>query len=126
MELDELVNLFGETKSEADKYKKEAETYNSDIKKIMSETELSEFSTEKYKVKLSTIESKSFDEPKLLDKLKELGITECIRTVEVVDMTNLENAIYNGKLDASKLKDCQIVTTQQRLTISKVKEKKNG
>lgn len=124
MDLERLIDGFGEMKEKSDELKKEVDGYNKQIKSIMGEVSLDEYKTSKYKVKLSNIESRSFDEERLLAKLKELGATDCIKTVEIVDMTNLENAIYNKKVDASKLADCQIITKQQRLTITKVKEKK--
>lgn len=124
MDLNNLIDCFGEVKGRSDLLKKEVDGYNKEIKSVMSEVDLSEYKTDKYKVKLTTVESRSFDEEKLLVRLKELGADECIKTIEVVDMANLENAIYNKKVDASKLADCQIVNTQQRLTLTKVKEKK--
>lgn len=125
MELKKLIDAYGETKTESDKLKKEVESYNSSIKSLMNDENLSYFNSDKYYVKLATIEQRVFDEQKLLDKLKEMGATNCIKTIEVVDMNELENAIYNKQVDASKLSDCQVVKSQQRLTLGKVKEKKD-
>lgn len=126
MDLTELINVFGETKTTADALKKECDEYSKDIKDRMSKNMSYEVSTDKFTAKLSNIETKSFDEPKLLMKLKSMGdiAKSVIRTVEVVDMTALENAIYNREIDASALTDCQIVKTQQRLTVTKIKNKK--
>lgn len=126
MDLNMLIDLFGETKEQSDALKKEVDTYSKDIKERMSKDNVGEVFADKYKAKLSVIESKSFDEAKLLMKLKNMGdiAKSVIRTVEVVDMTALENAIYNKEIDASALTDCQVVKTQQRLTVTKVKGKK--
>lgn len=125
MDLTELINVFGETKTTADVLKKECDEYSKDIKDRMSKNLSYEVSTDKFTAKLSNIETKSFDEPKLLVKLKSMGdiAKSVIRTVEVVDMTALENAIYNREIDASALTDCQVVKTQQRLTVTKIKKK---
>ncbi len=126
MDLNMLIDLFGETKEKSDALKKEADSYSKDIKERMSKDDVGEIFTDKYKAKLSVTESKSFDEAKLLMKLKSMGdiAKSVIRTVEVVDMTALENAIYNKDIDASALTDCQVVKTQQRLTVTEIKKKK--
>lgn len=125
MDLNMLIDLFGETKEQSDALKKECDTYSKDIKERMSKDDVGEVFTDKYKAKLSVIESKSFDEAKLLMKLKSMGdiAKSVIRTVEVVDMTALENAIYNKEIDASALTECQVVKTQQRLTVTEIKKK---
>lgn len=126
MDLNLLIDLFGETKEQSDALKKEVDSYSKDIKERMSKDNVGEVFADKYKAKLSVIESKSFDEAKLLMKLKSMGdiAKSVIRTVEVVDMTALENAIYNKEIDASALTDCQVVKTQQRLTVTEIKKKK--
>lgn len=126
MDLNMLIDLFGETKEQSDALKKEVDAYSKDIKERMSKDDVGEIFTDKYKAKLSVIESKSFDEAKLLMKLKSMGdiAKSVIRTVEVVDMTALENAIYNKEIDASALTECQVVKTQQRLTVTEIKKKK--
>ncbi len=126
MDLDLLIDLFAETKEQSDALKKECDTYSKDIKERMSKNMSYEVSTGKFTAKLSNIETKSFDEAKLLMKLKDMGdiAKSVIRTVEVVDMNALENAIYNKEIDASALTDCQVVKTQQRLTVTEIKKKK--
>ncbi len=121
MELTELIDEFGEQKAELDSIKKLVDANNKVIKSRLTELQLSKASSSKYTVTLSTVTSESFDEPKLVEKLKALGNTDCIKTVEVPDMNAIENAIYNGKLNASELADCKVTNTTQRLTIKKNK-----
>ena len=58
---------------------------------------------------------------KLIAKLKELGVVSPIKTVEVVDMDELENVIYNGWLDASELTNCKQVKEIPTLKVTKKK-----
>ena len=121
MTLLELIDCYGSRKAELDNMKKVCESYNKDIKDSMNELKVSEAKGSEYTVKLSTVTSESFDDAKLIAKLKALGNTECIKTVEVADMNAIENAIYNGKLNASELADCKVTNTTQRLIIKKNK-----
>lgn len=117
-----IIEQFGNVKTQADALTKEANGYKDTIKSYMAEKEVDELSTENFRVKYSVATSRDFNQEKLLAKLKELGATDCIKTVEVVDMNNLENAIYNKKIDASLLADCEVVTETPKLNLYKVKK----
>ena len=126
MQINELIDTFAEVKSKSDDLKKECDGYSKQIKEVMTEQNLVEYYTEKYKAVVSTIETKSFDDAKLLEKIKSWGeiSNKLIRTVEVVDMTALEDAIYNGLVVTSDLAECQVVKKQQRLVVTKIKKEK--
>ena len=121
MNLTELIDCYGNRKAELDGIKKVVDGYNKDIKEAMSEMNISKASSDNYTATLSNVTSESFDEPKLIAKLKALGNTDCIKLVETVDMNAIENAIYTGKLKAAELADCKVVNSTQRLTIKKNK-----
>ena len=121
-QLTQLVNDFGEAKTNADAYKKQAEGFNKQLKEYFANSEVSELASDEYRVKYSVATTKGFDEEKLLLKLKQLGATDCIKTVEVVDMNNLENAIYNKRIDAAVLADCEKVTHTEKINLYKVKK----
>lgn len=130
-ELKELVERYCTMKAEMDKYKKQVDADNEEIKSIMSKINLKEYETSGFIAKYSVSVSENFDEEKLIQVLTsqlyegksayDLGI---IKHKEYVDMEALENAIYNGKLNAAMLSDCKTRKETARLTISKVKEKK--
>lgn len=124
-DLGELVERYYNLKSEMDSYKKQVDTDNLEIKKIMSSANLNDFGVNDLVAHYKVITTENFDEVKLLKLLKQLGITRCIKTKEYVDMDVLEDCIYNGELDAVELQDCKIVKTQERLIVSKKKEAKN-
>lgn len=105
--LKELMSKFYQTKSIADAYKKDCDKMNKEIKSEMTNQDLTEVELEDVGVtcQLQTQKRKSFDEPKLINYLKNLDrqIPGAIKTVEVVDEDALENAIYNGLIDANAL-----------------------
>lgn len=129
--LSTLVERYGRLKNEMDGYKKQVESDNKDIKNIMANVGINECVSGGYVAKYSVVVSENFDEDKLMSKLRtmnfdgkmadEIGLIEY---VPKVNMEALENAIYNGKLNAADLSDCRIKKETPRLTISKVKEKK--
>ena len=121
MELSELIEVFGNEKANLDEVKKTVDGYNKSIKEQMTESKLPKASSEHYTVTLTEVKSEGFDEVKLLNKLKNLGNNECIKTIEVVDMNALENAIYNNKLNPADIADCKTSNVTQRLTIKKNK-----
>lgn len=127
--LNELVARYGKTNAELKVLKASADADNKEIKDIMSSTGLHEHVSGGYKAKYSVSKSESFDEEKLVKKLKEYNFdgksaheAGLIDYVPVVNMETLENFIYDGKINAAQLSDCKVVKETARLTISKVKE----
>ena len=121
--LKELVRFFYEDKQQLDNYKKSTDEYNKNIKELMNELELIEFESDDLVAKIGTQNKESFNEDKLIDKLKSLNIEGIIKTKEYVDMDALENAIYNELLDASELTPCKEVKVVTTLKVTKKKVK---
>lgn len=124
MDISKLVESFGEVKTQSDELKKQADGYNKELKEYLKNCKETEAVSEHYRVKYSVAVTRGFDEEKLLAKLKELGATDCIKTIEVVDMNNLENALYNKCIDAAALADCETVKEVEKLNLYKNKEAK--
>lgn len=124
-ELKELVRLFYEDKQQLDSYKKSTEEYNEKIKESMYTLNIDEFSDDDTGLiaKIGIQNRESFNENKLIEKLKSLNIEGVIKTKEYVDMDALENAIYNELLDASELLPCKEVKVVKTLKVSKKKGK---
>lgn len=120
-ELGDLVEKYYKDKQILDEYKKSVETENQKIKEIMQHFNMSEFKKNQYQAKITIQKREKFIDDKLISKLKELNITTPIKTIEIVDMDELENVIYNGQLNASELTNCK--TTSEVVTL-KVKELK--
>lgn len=120
--LESLIPLFAENKELADKYKKIADEANSQIKELMKESGLDEYQVGDVIVSYSISKRQSFDEDKLIQKLKPLKIRGMIKKKEYVDMDILETAIYTEKLDAAELTDCQITKEIESLRMKKAKK----
>lgn len=125
-ELKNLIEAFGEKNEVVKSLKKETDVLNTQIKDIMAKSANAIVDTEHFTAKYSVITTESFDEEKLINRLKELGNTSVIKTIEVVDMEALENAIYNGQIVGSNLADCKVSKSTQKLVVSVRKEKKSG
>lgn len=116
-------------KREADKYKKQADSLNMNIKHAM-ET----LNTEKVelddgtKVVYGITVRESLDEEKLLVQLKYFAPdTQCIKTKEYIDMDILENELYHEKLPPEALTAmdaCRNIKEVPTLTIKKAKKGK--
>ena len=123
--LNDLIQAFYEDKKHLDGYKKATDKYNKEIKKLMQEQDITEFETENGLVaKINIQKRESFNDEKLLAKLKELNGFTAIKTIEVVDMEELENLIYNGNIDASQLTNCKETKEVITLKVNKKKEEK--
>jgi len=119
-QLDGLINSYKQNKESLDSYKAQTDELNAEIKKIMQDNNLKKYTTLRgITANLSIQKRESFIDSKLIAKLKALGVTSPIKTVEVVDMDELENVIYNHELDAAELTDCKEV---KEILVLKVKE----
>ena len=120
--LNEMIKNFYEDKQNADHFKKIAEDFNATIKSLLTELNKNEFETDNGLVAKMTIQKReNFNDEKLIEKLKSLGVVAPIKTIEVVDMDELENVIYNGQLDASKISECKETKEVITLKVSKKK-----
>ena len=108
VELNKLISDFYDNKSIYDKYKKVVDEQNAQIK-----DELLKFDDPQYvtkdglQAKVSIANKEEFIEDALMNKIKELGMQDIIKTKEYVDMDALEDAIYNGRINAKDLTDCK-------------------
>ena len=106
-QLQELIPIYHANKLELDSYKKLTDKDNKKIKELMLGNDINEVIAGDVKATLSISCKYDFIEDKLLDTLKQLGITDVIETKEIVNMDALESAIYNGRLSAAVLDTCR-------------------
>jgi len=121
--LSDLLPVYEANKSEMDSYKKLIDRDNKEIKSIMLGAEMGEFVVDDIKASCSVSVREDFVEEALIAKLKEMKIRGVVKKKEYVDMDALENAIYNGKVDAASLADCQTKKEVVTLRVSKLKRK---
>jgi hypothetical protein len=122
--LQELIPHYQLNKHAMDSYKKVVDKDNKEIKMIMLESQLPEFIVGDIKATCSVSEREDFIEEALIEKLKDMKVKGVIKKKEYVDMDALENAIYNGELNAAELTSCQTKKEVVTLRITKIKEKK--
>lgn len=133
-ELNILVERYGNLKKEMDSYKPQINEDNKAIKEIMSKEGIKEFTAGGFTAKYSVAVSEGFDEEKLLAKLEKMTYTSengckvavgsglgVIKMKPTIDMEALENAIYNGHINAADLADCKVRTETPKLTIKEAK-----
>lgn len=121
--LSDLLPVYEANKSEMDSYKKLVDRDNKEIKSIMLGAEMGEFVVDDIKASCSVSVREDFVEEALIAKLKEMKIRGVVKKKEYVDMDALENAIYNGKVDAASLADCQTKKEVVTLRVTKLKRK---
>ena len=120
--LNAIIQAFYEDKIQLDHFKKSSEDKNKEIKDIMRELNIQNFETDNGLTAKITIQNRDkLDEEKTIAKLKELGLTSAIKTKEYLDMDELENLIYNQKLNPAELSDYQI---KKEVVTLKVTERK--
>ena len=123
--LSQILPVYEANKSEMDSYKKLVDKDNKEIKSIMLGAELGEFIVDDIKASVSISEREDFIEEALIAKLKEMKVRGIVKKKEYVDMDALENAIYNGKIDAALLQDCQTKKEVVTLRVTKLKRKED-
>ena len=135
--LKDVIERYGNLKAEMDGLKKQVDQDNKEIKKVIvvdgkkvEEDGKVKYvaSSDNYTATLSYSYSENFDEQLLVEKLKELWSENgsmqnpYLKLVYVPDMNAIENAIYNGKLNAADLSSCRVRNETSRLTIKKEKK----
>lgn len=122
--LKQLVERFGINNEQVKSLKKLTDADNAEIKKLMVASSLASVESEQFVAAYSVTKQESFDETKLIQKLKDLGVTNVIKTVEVVDMELLESAIYDGEVSGSDLADCKVIKETPKLVVKLKKKEK--
>lgn len=125
--LTEVINRYGDNKTEMDRYKKLCDADNSLIKTEMIGDKMDSIDTDKYIAKITTVDKSFMDEPKLLNVIHSFNIPNSlgiIKTKKYIDEDALESAIYNGEISQEvmdKIAECKVEKTEYRLTVRKKK-----
>ena len=125
--LEELIPRYALNKNELDSYTKICKEENEQIKAALVAIGENEYSAGGYTVKRIVAVKESMNEAKLLEVLRQNGITDAIKTKEYVDMDALEAYLYNNTPDADlarQLEGCRTTSETVQLRLSKEKEKK--
>lgn len=125
--LEELIPRYALNKSELDSYTKICKEENEQIKAALVELGENEYSAGGYTAKRVVVTKESMNEARLLEVLRQNGITDVIKTREYVDMDALEAYLYNYMPSedlARQLESCRTTTETVQLRLSKAKAKK--
>ena len=125
--LDELIPQYALNKAELDSYTKICKEENEQIKAALVELGEDSYSAGGYTVKRIVAVKESMNEAKLIEVLRQNGITDAIKTREYVDMNVLEAFLYNNEPSADlarQLESCRTTTETVQLRLSKAKAKK--
>lgn len=123
-ELKGLIDQFAENKSLKDDYDKLCKRDNQKIKDIMGKYELDTFDSDDYTAKYYSQNKESFDSELAVKILKQHGITNCIKTVEVLDDELLESMLYNKELPEIVVKELSVCTNTNTTWALKVSKRK--
>lgn len=124
IELEDLIPQYAANKNELDSYTKICKEENERIKAKLVELGQDEYSARGYKVKRVVAVKESMNEAKLIEVLRQHGITNAIKTREYVDMNALEAYLYNNMPStdlARQLESCRTTTETVQLRLSKSK-----
>lgn len=126
-DFDKLVKRYGDLKTQEKEVADELKTENERIKSLMYENHMVKYSFNGYTLTLYEKESVNFNSDKALTVLKDAYSEGCafIKTVEVIDMDALEQAIYNNTIDVHtlvKLDECRTTNVTKILKCTKSKK----
>lgn len=125
MELQEIYEAYKARKLAFEQAKKEEEKYKALLKDAMAEAGEKDFTDDAgYRFERILQERKSIDEPKLLEELRNRGLTDCIKTVEAVDEEATLKAVEAGTLPQEVLMECLKVTEVVVLKLTAPKKAK--
>lgn len=96
---------------------------NAIIKDEMKSRDVKTVNVGDIKVTYAIQDRSDIDKDKLVAKLKELGLTDAIKTVEVPDDAIIERMIYNEQLDPAIVQSCVIPKFVETLTVKGAKSK---
>ena len=126
--LSSIIPEYGHANTEKNKFKKIVDELNAVIKETFNRLNLNSFTADGYVATLSDTASTTFDPEILLALTKELGLTDMIVVTESVDLSKLETLLYDENVPKevkAKFASAQVTTVTKKLTVKKVKEKKN-
>lgn len=126
--LSSIIPEYGQANTEKNKFKKIVDELNAVIKETFNRLNLNSFTTNGYVATLSDVSSTNFDPEILLALVKELGLIDMIVVTESVDLSKLETLLYDENVPKevkAKFASAQVTTVTKKLSVKKIKEKKN-
>ena len=122
--LEDLIPQFFQKNAEAKSIRKDADKLKEKAKEKMAELNMVEYEVGDLVATINHQDRSSLNPDKLLEKMKKLGHTKVIKTVEKVDETAVEDLIYKGELKPEDIADCLESKIVKVFTVKKMKKSK--
>ena len=124
-DLSKAIDEYKESKDKENALKKANDRIGKDIKQYMIDNNMTKANGEKYTVTMSKTVKQKLNEDLAIEIIKEnLGgalLASVIKQKEYIDEDALENLVYNGDFDITKLAKAEISTTTYTLRTSVIK-----
>lgn len=106
-------------------YKDNASIENTQIKEIMHDRNITEFSTSMGTATITEQQKETFIEEALIEFLKKNNIADdIVKTREYVDFDALESAIYHEKISTNLVKEMASCKETKTITVLRISKKK--
>lgn len=119
--IENLIIEFYEKNEEVKKLTKEADKLKAKIKEYLREHSITNYEVGNLVLTLSEQDRGKMDEDRLVRVLEEMGFGDAIELKPVPIESEVENLVYNQKLDAGMVQDCYVPNIIQVLSVKKVK-----
>lgn len=117
--IDELIEKYYQVKEDEKEVKQVVDELNEKIKTYFKENNLDKYEANGYKASVTKAVKKKYIDKLLIPRLKSLGFSEAIDTVEVINNDVLESLLYNNKLKIEDIEDCQNIQETISLRVTK-------
>ena len=125
-DLSTAIDKYKESKDKENALKKANNELNETIKTYMHKHNMTSANSEKYTATLSCVKKESLNEELAIEIIKEnLGgalLSSVIKQKEYIDEDALENLVYNGDFDITKLAKAKMVKETYTLRVNKKKD----
>ena len=123
--LSKVIDEYKESKDKENALKKANDHMGKDIKQYMLDNNMTKANGEKYTVTMSKTVKQKLNEDLAIEIIKEnldgALLASVIKQKEYIDEDALENLVYNGDFDITKLAKAEINTTTYSLRTSVIK-----
>ena len=124
-DLSKAIDEYKESKDKENALKKANDRMGKDIKQYMLDNDMTKANGEKYTVTMSKTVKQKLNEDLAIEIIKEnldgALLASVIKQKEYIDEDALENLVYNGDFDITKLAKAEINTTTYSLRTSVIK-----
>ena len=120
--LNELLKSYYDITSQIKALENTKKTLNNSIKTIMATNKLNTYTSEDGYKSIYSVSKQCKFKDELVDFVKTTNIPNITKTVEVVDMDVLEDALYHKLIEPKDIEPYRVITEIPKLTVNKPKK----